>query len=251
MSRHVTQNSVSENLLMWDQNYHWDGDEWQGQARVCGVPYEEWKQSLIDHLIVPYLEPGGTALEIAPGHGRWSEALAARAGRLVLVDLSPSCLAFCQQRFSGLSHLDYRQGDGSSLPADCTGAIDLVWSFDSFVHISPTDIQSYLHHIQRVLKPGGLAVIHHANRRHSTLWLAGIRRFGPRFTYLYRLLSIGNQERIDGWRSAVSQRLFRRMARRAGLVVVDQFQRWGNGRCGVPRHNDRITVLRKPAASEG
>ena len=103
----MTQNSVSENLLMWDQNYHWDGDgdEWQGQARVCGVPYEEWKQSLIDHLIVPYLEPGGIALEIAPGHGRWSEAVAARAGRLVLVDLSPSCLAFCQQRFSDLSHL--------------------------------------------------------------------------------------------------------------------------------------------------
>ena len=81
---------------------------------------------------------------------------------------------------------------------DLTGQIDVVWSFDSVVHIAPADIQSYLQHIQRVLKSGGVAVLHHANRRHSTLSLAGIRQWCPRFTYLYRLLSIGNEERIDG-----------------------------------------------------
>ena len=248
----MTKNSVSENLLMWDQNYTWDsdGDEWQGQARVCGVPYEEWKQSLIDHLIVPYVEPGATVLELAPGHGRWTESLATRASRLILVDLSPACLEFCRQRFADRTHLDYRQGDGSSLPDDLTGQIDVVWSFDSVVHIAPADIQSYLQHIQRVLKSGGVAVLHHANRRHSTLRLAGIRHWGPRFTYLYRLLSIGNEERIDGWRSPVSERLMRRMARKAGPEVIDQLQYWGDARCGVPRHNDRITVLRKPEASE-
>lgn len=244
----MTQNSIDENLLMWDKDYHWDqdGDEWQGQSKLCGVPYDTWKQSLIDHLITPYLQPGAAVLEIAPGHGRWSQALAEQAGRLVLVDLSPSCLAFCKQRFSHLTHLEYWQGDGASLPDNLTGQIDLVWSFDSVVHIAPADIESYLHHIQRVLKPGGLSVIHHANRRHSTLWLAGIRHFGPRWTYLYRLLSIGNQERIDGWRSPMSKRLFRRLANKAGLDVVDQFQRWGDGSCGVPRHNDMITVMRKP-----
>ena len=64
---------------------------------------------------------------------------------------------------------------------------------------------------------------------------------------LYRWLSFGLGERKDGWRSAVSARSFCDMARRAGLDVVEQFARWGaGGRYGVPRHNDRVTVLRKP-----
>lgn len=245
----MTSNSVSENLFMWDQAHAWeeDGDEWKGQAKVCGVPYEQWKQSLIDHLITPYVPLGSTVLEIAPGHGRWTEHLAERAGRLILVDLSPSCLEHCKRRFADHDHLEYRQGDGSSLPDDLDGKVDVVWSFDSVVHIAPNDIASYLRHIRRVLKPGGVSVIHHANRFHGTLWLAGIRKWGPNWTYLYRVLSIGAQERIDGWRSPISGRLFKKLARQAGLEVVDQFVRWGDGSCGVPRHNDRITVMRKPA----
>lgn len=245
----MTANSISENLKMWDQVHEWeeDGDEWKGQSKVCGVPYETWKQSLIDHLIVPYVKPGMSVIELAPGHGRWTGALAERAGRLVLVDLSPSCLDYCARRFAEHNHIEYRQGDGSSLPDDLTGQIDVVWSFDSVVHIAPDDIASYLRHIHRVLKPGGVSVIHHANRFHGTLWLAGIRKWGPNWTYLYRVLSIGAQERLDGWRSPISGRLFKQLARKAGLEVVDQFVRWGDGRCGVPRHNDRVTVMRKPA----
>ena len=241
-------NTVAENLRMWDRDHKWeeDGDEWKGQAVVCKVPYEQWKQSLIDHLIVPYVKPGMKVIEIAPGHGRWTGHLAERAGHLTAVDLSPSCLAYCAKRYADRTNIDYRQGDGSSLPEDLTGQIDVVWSFDSVVHIGPDDIASYLRHIHRVLKPGGMSVIHHANRFHGTLWLAGIREWGPNWTYLYRLLSIGAQERLDGWRSPVSARSFRAMARAAGLEVVDQFKWWGDRTCGVPRHNDRVTVMRKP-----
>lgn len=244
----MTSNSVAENLHMWDQAHAWeeDGDEWKGQAIACGVPYEQWKQSLIDHLITPYAPVGSSILEIAPGHGRWSGALADRAGKLYLVDLSPSCLAHCAKRYADRGNIEYRQGDGSSLPDDLTGQLDLVWSFDSVVHIAPDDIASYLRHIHRVLKPGGMSVIHHANRFHYTLWAAPIRKLGPNWTYFYRLISIGAQERIDGWRSPISAKMFARLAREAGLEVVDQFASWGDGSCGVPRHNDRITVMRKP-----
>ena len=245
----MTSNSVTENLHLWDQVHAWeeDGDEWKGQAVACGVPYERWKQSVIDHLIVPYAPVGSTICEVGPGHGRWTGALAERAGSLHLVDLSPSCLAHCARRYADHRHIRYHQGDGSSLPADLTGEIDLVWSFDSVVHMAPEVIASYLRHIHRVLRPGGVSVIHHANRFHATLWAAPIRRFGPTGTYLYRLISIGAQERADGWRSPVSARSFAHMARRAGLEVVDQFAQWGDGTCGVPRHNDRVTVLRSPA----
>ena len=133
-------------------------------------------------------------------------------------------------------------------PDERDDSIDLVWSFDAMVHVGPDDFRSYLQHIARVLKPGGRAVLHHANRWHGTLWLAGMRRFGPRATLLYRALSIGLQERIDGWRSPVSARRVRRYATEAGLQIVAQCQRWGaENRYGVPRFNDRVTILCKPA----
>ena len=245
----MTSNSVAENLKMWDQAHAWpeDGDEWKGQAVACGEPYEAWKTALVDRLITPYLPEGGAAMEIAPGHGRWTGFLGERAGRLILVDLSPSCLEHCRRRYAGRPDMEFHQTDGRSLPAGLDGQLDLVWSFDSFVHIAPDDIAGYLGDFRRVLKPGGYAVIHHANRWHRTLWLAPIRKWGPAWTFLYRALSIGVQERIDGWRSPVSGRLFARLAREAGLEVVDQFQRWGEGmRYGVPRHNDLVTVMRRP-----
>jgi ubiquinone/menaquinone biosynthesis C-methylase UbiE len=242
-------NSVAENLKMWDQLHAWpeDGDEWNGQAAVCGVPYADWKQALVDRLITPYAAPGSTVIEVAPGHGRWTGYLAERAGRLILVDLSPSCLERCRERYAEHKHLEFHQTDGSSLPDGLDGTVDLVWSFDAFVHIGPKEIASYLRHIQRVLKPGGVAVIHHGNRRHSTLWLAPMRRLGPAWTRLYRRISIGPEESADGWRSPMSAKLFRRLAGQAGLQVVDQIQRWGEGeRYGVPRHNDKVSILRRP-----
>ena len=241
-------NSIAENLSVWNQEHAWleDGDEWKGQAESCGVPYDEWKASVVERLITPYARPGSTILELAPGHGRWTGALASVAGRLILVDLSPACIEACQRRFAGRDRLETFVNDGRSLPPGLDCQVDLVWSFDSLVHVAPREIQSYLSEIHRVLRPGGFAVIHHANRRHWTLPLAPIRSLGPAWAFLYRYLSIGFEESTDGWRSAVSVKLFRTMANRAGLTVLAHLSRWGNdGRYGVPRHNDRVTILVK------
>jgi SAM-dependent methyltransferase len=245
----MTTNSISENLRVWNDEYAWPdaGDEWRGQADACGVPYAEWKQALIDRLILPYARPGMTILEIAPGHGRWAETLLQRSGRLILVDLSPNCIDSCRQRLGADARLETFVTDGRSLPPTVESAVDLVWSFDGFVHIAAADIEQYLVEIHRVLRPGGTAVIHHANRWHTTLRLAGLRSWGAGGRLLYRWLSFGTGERKDGWRSAVSARSLCAMAQQAGLDVVEQFSRWGaGGRYGVPRHNDRVTVLRKP-----
>jgi hypothetical protein len=98
-----------------------------------------------------------------------------------------------------------------------------------------------------VLRPGGVALLHHAGRRHWSLPLAGLARRGPLSRRVYRWISMGLDESGDGWRADVSPTLVRRWAAAAGLVVVTQLRRWGpDGRFGLPRHRDCVSVLRRP-----
>jgi ubiquinone/menaquinone biosynthesis C-methylase UbiE len=242
-------NSIEENFEVWNDKHKWPkaGDEWDGQAKVCRVPYEVWKQSLIDNLILPNVT-NRTVLEIAPGHGRWSETIVKFAKRAILVDLSPNSIDRCRERFCGYSNVEYCVNDGKSLPDDLSSEIDFIWSYDSFVHMNSEVIGCYFREFARVLVPEGMAIIHHANRRH--LEFAFLRNWGAFGSRLYRRLSMGvSADTGDGWRSNVSAEIVKNLAERANLSVEEQVQFWGDGRCGVPRFNDLITKLRRPRST--
>jgi SAM-dependent methyltransferase len=240
-------NTVSDNLAQWDVHHAWteEGDEWAGQAAACGVPYQDWKKGMVERY-QPLGPRGGTVLELGPGHGRWSEALVERAGLLVLCDVSPNCLDACRQRLAGRGRLRTHLSGGSDLPGDLSGAVDAVWSYDCLVHVGPLDFQQYLVEMARVLKPGGIAVLHHANRER------GLRRaLGD---WLGRAPARGGARDADhGWRSPVSSADVRAWATAAGLTVERQERTWkrwtpqGVQTVGVPRFGDCISVLRKPA----
>jgi ubiquinone/menaquinone biosynthesis C-methylase UbiE len=241
--------AVEEQLRFYEQRYGWprDGDEWDGQARACGQPYDAWKQSLVETFLVPNVPPGGVVLEIGAGHGRWSKAAVPHCGELILVDLSPRCVEFCQRLLARYDHVRYLANDGLTLTGVADGSVDLVWAFDTFVQIDRATIESYLGEIRRVLKPGGRAVLHHAGRAHAFLWLGFLMywKYGKR---LYKLISMGELRDTDGWRSNVSRRLFHRLATGQGLTVEAQVRSWGPaGEFGVPRFGDHIAVLRKAA----
>lgn len=247
-------NSVEINLKIWNEEHAWrkDGDEWDGQASYCEKPYEEWKAALIDEFLMPNLASSSNAgrcpvvLEIAPGHGRWTQEIVERCKELYLVDLSTNCIEFCKERFSGYDHVRYFVNNGRSLDCIEDQNIDFVWSFDSFVHMDEETITSYLGEISRVLKTGGIAIIHHAGRRHRLLWLQFLGSMGELGERLYRHLSLKNANNGDGWRSNMSRQLFKRIANDAGLVATKQSQYWGRkNEFGVPRYGDYITTLRK------
>jgi len=240
-------NTIAENKRIWDYDYDWseDGDEWSGQARYAGVDYSDWKRSLVEALIEPYAR-GADVLEIGCGHGRWSGEILAFCRTLTLSDLGESCIESCRRRFAEANNVRYEVSDGVTLPADLDESIDFVWSFDAFVHMDQSVIAAYMREIGRVLRPGGRAVIHHGNRRHATLRLAWLERFGNPGRLAYRGISMGLDERHDGWRANVSARQVAEAAEAARLVVERQMNEWGDG-FGVPRFRDRITVVRKPA----
>jgi len=222
-------NTVTNNLAVWDLMHPWsrDGDEWNGQAVRMGLDYDSWKESMVERYF-PRFFARGTVLEIGPGRGRWTRILAQTAQRLVLADISPNCLEACLRVVRGKIPIRTHLSLGSDLPADLSGGVDGVWSFDCFVHIGPAEFEAYLLEIGRVLKPGGTAVIHHADRSSGVVF-----RFFKK-------------ETESGWRSPVGRRDVRRWAQAAGLDVVVQENRWRFPKpSGVPRFGDCISVLQK------
>jgi cyclopropane fatty-acyl-phospholipid synthase-like methyltransferase len=242
-------NSIENNRRIWDRDYQWpdDGDEWNGQAAFCGQSYVAWKDALVQEFLTPRLKPDATLLEIGPGHGRWSGFIAGHCRKFYLADLSTTCLDHCRGLF-GDEGMAYIPTDGHSLARVPDAEVDYLWSYDCFVHIGPQDTAGYLDDMQRVLKPGGEAVIHHAGRNHRLLAIDGMRQFGPVALRIYNRFSVGEWTTTDGWRSAMSKERFAHLAGQAGLEVVRQQQEFGPGNAfAVRRFGDWITTLQRPA----
>jgi ubiquinone/menaquinone biosynthesis C-methylase UbiE len=215
--------NVKNNLQLWDHDYDWtaDGDEWEYQADRSGVSYSEWKSSLVSHLIEPYARDA-QVLEIAPGHGRWTEFIIGMCRHAVLVDVGSRCLEYCRTRFAERANVDYFLTTGTQLPHHAAAAIDFVFSYDSFVHMSADVIQSYMAEIARVLKPGGTAVIHHAEIADPASY----------------------QQTHAGQRTAVNSQMVRGFAERHGLTVRRQSALWDEAR-GIGCADDSVSLLVK------
>jgi SAM-dependent methyltransferase len=211
-------NSTGENKRRWS-SYDWSerGEEWN--------PCPDWKQALIDHVLRRWIPRGAVTLEIGPGAGRWSEALLERVSQLVLMDVSERSLDLCRARFGNDRRVSYVLSAGSDLPGISDASIDAVWSFDAFVHIAPQDQAAYLGEIARVLAPGGVAILHHADGRNRGVLPSRL-----------------------GWRSPMSRGLFGALASERGLTVEQQLDSWGvDGRYDLSGYADAISVCRRGA----
>lgn len=218
--------SLEENRRYWDQEYGWelDGAEWSWR---WGHPDLQWMGTILPRL--RSFVPVGTALEIGPGHGRWSHYLRSHCQRLLLLDLSTSCIEHCRRRFEGDPGFSFFVGDGKHLGGIPDDSIDLVFSLDSLVHCEHDVMESYLQECARVLRPGGIGFIHHSNlypyRRYFRL--ADLLTY-PRRLALYRL---GLMD-LDHWRArSMSAERFAELATRAGLECFRQeLIGWGTRR---------------------
>lgn len=237
------------NRSAWTREHVWaeGGDEWSGMAAHCKVAYPEWKQGLIEAFLLPYLGPDRDVVEIAPGHGRWTETIIPRSRSLSLVDINPELLQACKERFADVDSVEYVQTDGSSIPVPDASA-DFVWSFDSFVHIDPPDVFAYIRELARVLRPGGYAVIHHADKTDAGLALAPrLKHRGTAGRVAVRVVA-QHMLKGDGNRSDLNGRMVAEEAERNGLRIVQQTDRWGpGGRSTVARYHDVITTFHQPA----
>ena len=210
-------NSIANNLATWPA-YDWSnqGEEWSNT--------NEWKNSLVEHVLQQHIPIGSRVLEIGPGAGRWTEHLIQRVSRLIVVDLTPTCIEICRERFREFQNIEYYVNDGRSLDFIAEASIDRVWSWDVFVHISSEDVREYVRNISRVMQPKGQALIHHAKRGRSRA----------------------------GWRSDMTDAKMREYCREFDLEVLRQFESWDEGKYSIwpgligEASPDTITVFQKP-----
>jgi ubiquinone/menaquinone biosynthesis C-methylase UbiE len=147
-----------------------------------------------------------------------------RSARLVLVDVAQRPLDLVAERLAGAENVEYVLTAGSALAGVPDASVDAVWSFDVFVHIAPGDQAGYLSEIARVLKPGAIAAIHHADGRNR-----------------------GLAPSRAGWRAPMTAALFGTLARERGLGVERVIRSFGDGQHALGGFGDAITVLRRPA----
>jgi ubiquinone/menaquinone biosynthesis C-methylase UbiE len=139
------------NLNFWTDGGH----EW---SKFFGTTENLWNNYLFEPL---KKFRGKRILEIAPGHGRISQFLSVLADELIVVDLNETCIEQTKKKLG--NHIkEYHVNDGLSLTSIPSNSVDLVFSFDSFVHMHKNVVKSYVKEISRVLVNDGYGFIHHS-----------------------------------------------------------------------------------------
>ncbi len=100
------------NHTTWNDQYGWekDGDEW---SAAWGSAPAQWYGAIYPRIVC--FIPASRILEIAPGHGRWTQFLLAQCNEYYGVDISGKCIDICRRRFAASGRVHFSQNDGLSL----------------------------------------------------------------------------------------------------------------------------------------
>jgi SAM-dependent methyltransferase len=200
----------------WSEHRYYrqaEDDEWLAPFWAGDSPFRRQ----VEHLDL------ACVIEIGCGRGRHSAQIADQAGRLFLVDINPSNIEACTQRFAGRDHVACICNQGGDLSAIANDAATAAFSYDAMVHFEASDVLTYLSELHRVLRPAGRALLHYSNYEDNP---GGFYRDNP------------------GHRNFFSERMMRHFADRAGFAVeYHSIFAWPLGAQGYA--TDGLVLLRK------
>jgi SAM-dependent methyltransferase len=228
------------NRVVWTESFDWseEGEEW---SEWWGDTPAFWAGAIWPR-IHAFL-PTASVLEIGPGYGRWTQYLQCLCDHLTIVDMAPNCIDHCRQRFAHATNITYQVNDGNSLDLP-DQSIDFVFSFDSLVHAPDQVLAGYLAQLRNILRPSGLAFIHHSN--------LGAHRISSRLSHRLPkglqpfLVKSGLVPAEVHWRDeTASAARFREHCESAGLSCVSQeIISWQDGHFPI----DAISLVSMPGS---
>lgn len=158
-------------------------------------------------------------IELAVGRGRHVKMYEPMAKHIVVVDILQKNIDYCKERYKYSKKIDYLCNNGYNLKELNSGEYTALFCYDAMVHFEMMDIYEYLRDIYRVLKLGGMALLHHSNNTSNYM---------------------GSFSDSQGGRNYMSKDLFAYLSYRSGFDVVDQkVIDWG------VKDLDCVTLLKK------
>jgi len=159
--------SIAWNKQRWGAEHSWSahGDEWSYSFGSASAHWYAFILPRLQRYLPDTALPRSRIVEIAPGHGRWTQFLLSHCRHLAAYDLSEECISYCRIRFGNYvsdGTAEFHLTDGMTIE-EKDGSVDFIYSFDSLVHAERDVIRSYLTHFSRCLKPGRFAFIQHSN----------------------------------------------------------------------------------------
>jgi len=130
------------------------GEEWGGV---------EFAEHIVDDVAAPYLGPEVDVLELGCGGGKFSRRLRPQSRRLVCADISADMLARTRAKVGEGDDVEFLQLNGRDFGGVPDASIDFIYSYDVLLHLQPQNVFSYLRDARRILRPGGIFMIHAIN----------------------------------------------------------------------------------------
>lgn len=140
-------------------------------------------------------------VELACGRGRHSWQMRDWPNQKILVDLVPENIELCQKRFAGLKNFRFIVNNGVDLHQIDSDSVTAVFCYDAMVHFDHEIVYAYLREFKRILRPGGMALLHHSN---------------------YPGNPGGDYKANPSWRCFMPPGLFKDYAIKSGLEVAEQ-----------------------------
>lgn len=201
----------------------YSGDPW-----IASHPYFARAEGSMDASWTKHIWPFikgcdfGRVVELGCGHGRNSAKLLPLADAFLGVDIQPSNIEVCRQRFANEAKATFFKNNGYDLADVPNDWATLIYAFDTMVNFEPEVVQAYLVEIHRALQVGGCAFLHHSNYTGGRDW-----------------------HKNPAGRNYLSVALMRELAARAGLTVLEQkVIDWSSH-----KNIDGLTLLEKPLES--
>jgi 2-polyprenyl-3-methyl-5-hydroxy-6-metoxy-1,4-benzoquinol methylase len=183
------------------------GEEWGGP---------EFADYLVD-LVSPHLGEDVDVLELGCGGGKFSQRMAPRCRSLVCTDISPAMIDHTRANLTARgigSNVTYQVLNGIDFSGVPSASADFIFSYDVLLHVQPQNVFSYLLDARRVLRDGGVFMLHQINLASE----GGMSHFFGQYvggTWKHAF----DDPRRRGHIYFMSEDQMRALADRAGLVV--------------------------------